>query len=354
MQSGTSSNLFDQGTSTDPLYAEVVIPIATPQTFTWSIPPSLRSSIQLGVRVEVNLGQKRRYAGLIKRVHDKKPEGVAVKPILQVLDRSAIVYPIQFSFWEWMAQYYLCSEGEVMAAALPAYFKLSSESWLCYLPEFGDDFRRLNDAEYMLAEALLIKKHIRVSTAREILGQRNVYDVINRLVEKGVAYLTESLEEKYIARFETIVTLSPALQEEPAQLAWLDRLKRAHKQRELLLAYLDLSKRSEPVRLADLLQRADATGVSLNGLIEKGIIQTSKQRISRIERPSPSLQIDFLLSDSQQRALGLLNKQWETQSVCLLRGVTGSGKTHVYIQLIAEALKRGKQVLYLLQVSQKV
>ena len=150
MAAPSQESLFRTENSDIPLLAEVIIPVALPQNYTWSVPASMRDQVQIGIRVEVNLGARRRYAGIIKRLHTDKPD-FKPKPIIQLLDDHPIVTETQLTFWTWIAQYYLCTEGEVMSAALPTNFKLSSETWLRLLPTHGEDFTALEDAEYLLA-----------------------------------------------------------------------------------------------------------------------------------------------------------------------------------------------------------
>lgn len=348
MPGAPQQDLFHTDSHKTLLLAEVIIPVALPQNFTWSVPPSFQHRVQVGKRVEVNLGNRRRYAGIIKRLHTDTPVDFKPKPIIQVLDDHPIVTEAQLTFWSWIAQYYLCTEGEVMSAALPTNFKLSSETWLRLLPGFGEDFTALEDAEYLLAEALSIKKQLRISEVQQILSHKQVYTSIHRLVELGVAELVESLQEKYASRLDTFVSLHPTYQQETILAELLNGGLRAPKQLDLLLAYLDLKQDSDTITRATLLKRASSTAAPLQALLDKGILIAEKRSVGRITRPDAFIQIDFSLNAYQEQALQTIHSQWSQHDVCLLRGVTGSGKTHLYIQLIADAIQQGKQVLYLL------
>ena len=347
MAAPSQESLFRTENSDIPLLAEVIIPVALPQNYTWSVPASMRDQVQIGIRVEVNLGARRRYAGIIKRLHTDKPH-FKPKPIIQVLDDHPIVTETQLIFWTWIAQYYLCTEGEVMSAALPTNFKLSSETWLRLLPTYGEDFTALEDAEYLLAEALSIKKQLRISEAQLILQNKQVYSIIHRLVELGIAELVESLQEKYASRLDTFISLHPTYQDETTLADLLNGGLRAPKQLELLLAYLDLKRDNDSITRTTLLKRASSTAAPLQALIEKEILIAEKRSVGRITRPEAFVKLDFTLSSYQETALQSIRSQWNQQDVCLIRGVTGSGKTHLYIQLIADAIQQGRQVLYLL------
>ena len=347
MAAPSQESLFRTENSDIPLLAEVIIPVALPQNYTWSVPASMRDQVQIGIRVEVNLGARRRYAGIIKRLHTDTPD-FKPKPIIQLLDDHPIVTETQLTFWTWIAQYYLCTEGEVMSAALPTNFKLSSETWLRLLPTHREDFTALEDAEYLLAEALSIKKQLRISEAQLILQNKQVYSIIHRLVELGIAELVESLQEKYASRLDTFISLHPTYQDETTLADLLNGGLRAPKQLGLLLAYLDLKKDNDFITRATLLKRASSTAAPLQALIEKEILIAEKRSVGRITRPEAFVKLDFTLSSYQETALQSIRSQWNQQDVCLIRGVTGSGKTHLYIQLIADAIQQGKQVLYLL------
>jgi primosomal protein N' (replication factor Y) len=347
MAAPSQESLFRTENSDIPLLAEVIIPVALPQNYTWSVPASMRDQVQIGIRVEVNLGARRRYAGIIKRLHTDTPD-FKPKPIIQLLDDHPIVTETQLTFWTWIAQYYLCTEGEVMSAALPTNFKLSSETWLRLLPTYGEDFTALEDAEYLLAEALSIKKQLRISEAQLILQNKQVYSIIHRLVELGIAELVESLQEKYASRLDTFISMHPTYQDQTTLADLLNGGLRAPKQLELLLAYLDLKKDNDFITRATLLKRASSTAAPLQALIEKEILIAEKRSVGRITRPEAFVKLDFTLSSYQETALQSIRSQWNQQDVCLIRGVTGSGKTHLYIQLIADAIQQGRQVLYLL------
>ena len=177
------------------MYAEIIIPLALPKNYTWTIPEKWQSVLLPGCRVEISLKNKK-YAGIIKRIHDIKPEAFEPRELLNVLDEIPIIYPQQLKLWEWMAQYYMCSEGEVMAAALPAHFKLSSETILVFNEEYGDDFSDLNHDEFLVGEALLLKKELKLSEVQQILSASHVYPVIKRLIEKKVCICLGVIKRK--------------------------------------------------------------------------------------------------------------------------------------------------------------
>ncbi|MEP7371759.1 MAG: primosomal protein N' [Chitinophagaceae bacterium] len=333
------------------VFAEIIIPLALPKTFTWSVPQHLLDTVKVGCRVEVNLGKNKKYAGVVKTLHRDKPEFVEPKEILNLLDAEPVVYEQQLKLWEWMAAYYMCSEGEVMAAALPAHFKLSSETILVYNEEYGDDFSALDHDEYIVAEALLIKKELNLPEVQQLLDSSHVYPVINRLIQKKVCYVWEALKQTYTAKKETYVLLSHPYDKEEELEKLLNedkKLQRAEKQMELLLSYLYLVKTEGEVTKVELLKKSGATDAQLKGLVDKKILWTEKRNVDRLLFLPRDIKVDFELSPAQEKAFQEVQQSFHSKDVCLLHGITSSGKTNIYIKLIEQHIRQGHQVLYML------
>lgn len=304
--------------------------------------------VQPGCRVEVNLGKSKKYAGIIKRLHEDKPEFIETKDILNVLDTEPVVFEEQLKLWEWIASYYMCSEGEVMAAALPAHFKLSSKTILVYNEEYGDDFSALDHDEFIVAEALLLKKELNLGEVQQILDSSHVYPVINRLINKKVCFVWESLKQTYSPKKETYVLLNPEYDNEEKLSDLLNNWTRAPKQMELLLSYLHLIKTEGEVTKTSLLKKSGAADAQLKGLVDKKILWLEKRVVDRIKYLPKNVNIDFELTEAQQKAYESVQKELNEKPVCLLHGVTSSGKTNIYIRLIEEFIRKGEQVLYML------
>ncbi|MEY4661125.1 MAG: hypothetical protein RLZZ42_1077 [Bacteroidota bacterium] len=331
------------------MFAEVIIPLAIPKTYTYEVPENMQQHAIPGIRVEVVFGRQKRYSGIIKSLFTEKPEGFDPKPIEQILDPEPVVYPLQLSLWSWLAQYYMCSEGEVMAAALPTQLKLSSETILVLNEEYGENFSDLDDQEYLVAEGLQVKKELKMEEVHEILDLVHVYPVVKRLLEKKVCMAWESLKEKYTPKSENFVYLHPSYHNEEALAALLNNWNnRAPKQLELLLSFLHLQKTEGEVRQPELLKKSGATASQLSSLTEKGILSVVRQAVDRLPMQAKEVQIDFELSPAQQAAFISLKRCLDEKSVGLLHGVTSSGKTQIYIKLMEEAVLKGNQVLFLL------
>lgn len=298
--------------------------------------------------MEVNLGKNKKYAGIVKRIHSDEPQSFHAKEIINVLDPEPVIQRYQLQLWEWMAEYYMCSEGEVMAAALPAHFKLSSETILIYNEEFGDDFSELDNEEYLVAEALLLKHELRLTEVQQILDVTHVYPIVNRLIGKKVCFVWESLKQTFTAKKESFVLLNHAYDNEDKLSELLNNWGRAPKQMELLLSYLHLMKTQGEVTKAELLKKSGASDAQLKGLVDKEVLRIEKRSVDRLSYAPKDVVVDFDLSPAQETAYGKVQECFDTKQVCLLHGITSSGKTHLYIKLIEQYIRKGQQVLYML------
>jgi len=351
MSENKNSTLFASVPSKSSLYAEVIIPLWLPTTYTWAIPVHLQSFAKVGLRVEVDLRNKK-YAGIIKTITSQKPAAFEPKELLNILDEEPVLYENQLKLWNWMSSYYMCCEGEVMQAAVPANLKLSSESILIWNEETNYDLNdgsAFTDNEYIVAQALEVKKELRLSEVHQLLDTQNVYPVIKKLIDKQVCFVWEELREKFKTKTETFILLNPIYKDEEKLSQLFNEAKNpASKQMELLLSYLHLSKTEGTVTQPTLLKKANASSAQLIALIQKGILIAEKRATDRIKALPQDMNMNFVLSEPQQNALDKIIKTFEEKNVCLLHGVTASGKTQVYMTLIEQYIQQGKQVLYML------
>ncbi len=189
-------------------YVEIILPLAIAKTFTYSVPADLNDKIKTGCRAEVVFGKNKKYAGIIKSISDENP-CYEVRDIIQVIDDEPVIFKQQLQLWNWISKYYMCSEGEVMAAALPTHLKLTSETTLIFNEEYGDDFSDLGNEEYLIAEALLLKNELTITQVQQLLDVRQVYPVIKKLIDKKVCFAYEDVKDKYKVKTENFVLLNP-------------------------------------------------------------------------------------------------------------------------------------------------
>jgi primosomal protein N' (replication factor Y) len=339
-------------------FAQVILPFATPKPYTYHVPTEFLDRIKFGIRVEVQFGAGRDlYAAVVIAVTTAKPEHTT-KPILQIIDSEPIIGETQLAFWQWMADYYVCTLGEVMNAALPTNMKLSSETRVVLNPDHDQNFSGLDEKEYLIAEALTIQQELTLEQVQKILNQKTVYPIINRLLMYGILEIKEELQQRYRPKMVTCVRLCEPYASDTegyALAAAFDLVKNSDKQTNALLAYAQLSRHQKTIRSAELCQKAGIEAAVLKVIEKKGILEIYEQEISRVTGYHNDLDAASELSDQQIKALYDIKKGFESKTVCLLHGVTGSGKTRVYTELIAQEIVRGLdslngggQVLYLL------
>jgi primosomal protein N' (replication factor Y) len=335
------------------IFAEVVLPLAVPKPYTYAVPEELVAAMRPGLRVEVEFGGAKRYAGLVNRLHHDMPSH-KFKSILSVIDEEPILNERTLQFWQWLAEYYCCSLGEVMEAALPANLKLASERRLVLSPLYDGNFTGLTDKEYLITEALSIQETITIDDVRKILNQKTIYHIIKSLLDKKVVYLFEELEEKYAPKKVACVRLSEPYRSDSKQLAGaFDLVAKAQRQTEALMAFIQLA-REKPARDAGLLRsevykKASVDSSVLNSMAKKGIFELYEREVSRIGGYEDEVSEADELAPQQVKALQEIHTHFaEGKNTVLLHGVTGSGKTRAYLELMQEAIARGEQVLYLL------
>lgn len=329
-------------------FADIILPLNLPRTLTYGIPVDWQDKVLPGMRVEVNLGKNKIYAGIVVQTHNFRPDSYVVKPIRNIIDDQPIVFPVQLQFWQWIAQYYLCSIGDVMNAALPAHLKLMSESLLVWNELFAEPPMDLSDNAFLIAEALHIRKQLTIAEVRQLLEGKNTSKAINELLELEVAIVTELLEERYKAKTEKYIFLEKEYEEEQKLSIEFSKLEKAPRQLALLMTFFQMKQQEKMVPVAGLLKKAKATVSQLQPLVDKGILRLEQVAVDRFSATEETREVLFSLSVEQSVALEQIKAGWEKRNVALLHGVTGSGKTLLYVQLIKEALKEGKQALFLL------
>ncbi len=328
-------------------FADIIVPLNLPQTLTYGVPEALQGTLQAGMRVEVSLGRNKQYAGIIDRLHDNKPDNYTVKPIKNVLDEHPVVNEIQLTFWRWVCQYYMAAPGEVMQAALPAHLKLMAETSLIWNAE-PDVLYEWSEAAQEAVAALEQRKEISLSDLRAIVGLRHFAQVLNELLEQQVVLINDSLEPSYAPKKEKIVTLAPEYGNEQALIKLFDTLSRAPKQLELLMAYTELSVKHGFVRRQDLVERTGTTAAQVKALADKGIFILEDKDTDRLQYTGKQPTNEILFTPAQQEAYAKLGMGLEEKNVVLLHGVTGSGKTQLYVRKIKECIASGRQAIFLL------
>lgn len=334
-------------------FAEVLLPLPLYSTFTYHIPDEMPQAPAVGSRVLVPFGRKKFYTAIVTMIHGNKPEGYEVKDILTMLDDAPILRHPQLKLWEWISEYYLCSPGDVYKAAVPSGLKVESETFVSADPDYEETSAdELSERERIILDFTASRDRVQLAELSRATGFKNVEAIVSRMLDKGAVFVAERVVNNYRPLTETCVTLACNHGDNDALHHFFDLVGRSKKQEALLLAFLDLShwlKKSDPIEVPKkaLLERADAGQSAFKAALDKGIFRVYKKEINRFASIGNARADLPALSDEQSRAFHEILDSFRQHSVTLLHGVTSSGKTAVYMHLIAEALRLRKQVLYL-------
>lgn len=348
-----SGDLFDEDAQTE--FAEILLPVPIPRFFTYRIPKALVGKTMAGQRVIVPFGQKKILTGVVVTVHGQPPKDYEAKYILELLDETEVIYPQQFKLYQWIADYYLCTLGEVLAAALPSGLKLSSESMVQLHPAFNEAETNFDFSE---RERMVIN-HLKNDTmtysqVAKLLGAKSIYSILKSLASKSAILLFEQVREKFRPKTEKHVRLQPQWVEKKKLESLFDSLAAKPKQEAVMLKYLqhvavfahpELNQKGVA---KSILVDEEISASSLATLIKNNIMEEFDVVVPRFGFDDPAHTTPLLLSEKQEATRNEILHAFENERVALLHGVTGSGKTEIYIDLIKRALEGGNQVLYLL------
>jgi primosomal protein N' (replication factor Y) len=333
-------------------FAEILLPLAVPNLFTYRVPQNMSAFLKVGMRVVVPLRGQKLFTGVVASLHQNAPKDYQAKYIDTILDEFPVVHPIQLRFWDWMAEYYMCTRGEVLLAALPIGLRLSSETKFTINPAFDGDVSYLNRKEMDLLDAIALREVVQVDEVADIMGLKTVQPTLKKLLEVGAILVMEDLKERYKPKVESYVRLTDACEDEAGLESAFKLLERAPKQQEVLMLFVQMSQRYGPereeVKKSLLQKQSGCTPGVIQSLEKKGVFEVYQQEVGRLVKFDGDVNADIALSEIQKNAIDSLRQSLAEKPVVLLHGVTSSGKTEIYTRLIQETLEQGKQVLYIL------
>ena len=328
-------------------FVNVILPLPLQRLFTYSITEAEADFLKKGMRIAVPFGKKKIYTALVYEVHQEAPDAYEAKPIHQILDETPIVNEIQLKHWDWISNYYMCSLGDIFRAALPSAFLLESETIVFKNPQFSDD-SVLTDAEFLIFEALEQQAQLSVLEISSILSKKNIFPLLKTMLAKNAILLKEEIYEQYKPKLVKYIRLNDLHRGDEALPKVLELVGRAKKQYHALMTYFSLEASTrKPIQQKVLQETADVSASIVKGLVAKGIFEMYEIRTDRVSFKEAAGKLKEL-NAFQQQAYTEIESSFETKAVTLFHGVTSSGKTEVYAQLIQKQLDQGKQVLFLL------
>jgi len=342
-------------TERETFFADVLLPVPMRQVFTYRIPFEFNDQIRSGLRVLVPFGKNKLLTGLVTNVHQQVPKDYQAKYIDTILDEQPIITGKQLAFWDWVSSYYMAPIGDVMNAALPANFKLASESKFCIHPDSPNpDSFQLAKREIEILDLLRVNESCSTKELSELLGIKTIQPYLKKLLDHKLIAGSEEVQERYTPKTQLFIFLSAVFQQEDALSALLHNIEqksRSEKQVQALLQFIQLASEAgglhAPVSKS-LLLKHDVSASALSTLEKQGVFEIERLQIDRFDLKSDDTAAFKPLTEIQQTALASIESGFIQKDVCLLHGVTGSGKTEVYVQLIQQYLDLGKQVLFLI------
>ena len=335
-------------------FVDVVLPVPIAQAFTYRVPVELNEQVCFGIRVIVPFGKNKRLTGIITKIHEIAPVNYQAKYVEILLDETPIITEKQFALWTWISQYYLSPIGDVMNAALPANFKLASETKVVIHPDYDPIIDGLSEKELLLVNIVEDRESIDLKELADIVQIKYIQPIIKRLIERRIIATQEEINQRYTPKTISCVQLEDRFSNDAELDALFKNLenkaggqKQLNALLEIIKCAIELGGTCQAVPKSHLLKK-EVSASALSTLEKNGVLISRKIQIDRLV-PNEKDQFGFkALSNTQSVALKEIEDAFEQKDVTLLHGITGSGKTEIYVQLIQSYLDMGKQVLYLL------
>ena len=331
-------------------FAQIILPLNLKGTFTYKVPDELVENLKIGMRVLVSFRGKKIYTGIVAEIHQNDPETFVPKEIISILDDSPILPLEQISFWSWISEYYMCNLGEIYRFAFPSSLKLESETYLKIKPNVKVDFENLDVNEMYLIQALEVRQLINVTEIEAFIPKKEIVKTIKSLIDLQYIEIDEKIAEKYRAKEIAYLRINDAELAGSSLPQILLSLKRSPKQQEMFLAILEKQTENpeKSIRKSEIFDDGNYSHAQLKSLIERNLVQEYFLQKDRLEAYQGDIEEIEKLTDEQFRVKKEIDEAFAEGKNVLLHGVTSSGKTHIYLEKIEEAVESGKNVLFLL------
>ncbi|MEO6174879.1 MAG: primosomal protein N' [Flavobacterium circumlabens] len=330
-------------------FIEVILPLSLAKTFTYRVSEAEFHFIKKGMRVAVPFGKSKMYTALVLDIHENAPTLYEAREIHQILDEKPIATEIQIKHWLWVASYYMCGIGDVYRGAFPSGLLLESETIISHKADVSVNQNELSDEEFLVYEALQQQSSLKVQDIIAILNKKNIFPILQKMIAKGIIVLEEEIKEGYKPKLIRYVKLHPKYETDEGLGQLLEVLKNANKQKEIVLAYFQLrASEKKPITVKKIVEASQSSSAAVKALVDKEILEEYLLQHDRVNFEGKASEKLLHLSEAQEKAFTEIKENLIDKDVCLLHGVTSSGKTEIYIKLIEEYLATGKQILYLL------
>ncbi len=329
-------------------FIEVILPLSLSQTFTYSVCLNEFESLQIGMRVAVPFGKSKIYTALVVEKHGNQPTLYDAKEIHQLLDEKPIVNAQQIKHWFWISDYYMCSIGEVYKAAIPSALLLESETVIKNTASEFANTNDLTDDEFLVFQALQKQSVLKIGEIEQITGRKNVLPLIKKMIDKNYLIIDEEVYEEYKPKLVRYIKLTALYTQEGGLEKLLEIVKNAPKQKEVILSYFQLASKSNEISVKNITEFAKVTAATIKSLLDKNVFEEYYIQQDRINYMIKEKDEQVTLNSFQQIALQNIITSFQTKDVCLLHGITASGKTEVYLKLIEQYIHQKGQIVYLI------
>jgi primosomal protein N' (replication factor Y) (superfamily II helicase) len=335
-------------------FVDAILPLPIPKLFTYRVPREMESAVAVGSRIVVPFGKSKILTAVIHQVHHAPPKDYEAKYIIDLLEETPSINAIQLQFFQWLADYYMSTLGEVMQAALPSGLKINTTSLVQRNPYFTEEDFVLSIEEQLLMQQLSVDVPVESAKLADLVGQKKISRVLKALIDKDAILLIDHIKEKFAPKTKKYVRLDQSLVEDEKALEDIFRqLEKRQKQLDVLMAYLRsvpvLENKDENIEGMpnDELIAQGCSPSSIKTMAKHGIFEIFNKEVSRFAEKKISV-VPNKLSTEQAEAKQKIIESYKVKDTVLLHGITGSGKTEIYIELIKDTLAGGHQVLYLL------
>jgi len=329
-------------------FADVILPLPLPNPFTYKLSEKESKVLKVGFRVAVSFGKRKIYTGIIIRLHNESPLNYEVKPIEFIYDSKSIVDQLRIDFWTWMSKYYFSPIGDILKAAVPSTLLLESESIISKIDISEEEIKNMSDNEYLIYEALELED-IRIADINLITDRKTVYPIIQKMIQSGYIELMQQIKEKYKPKLVKFIKLTSQKKSQKSIKDVLNEIKKYPKQKEILMTIIKIDKNKKTwIKLTEIKNHLSFSTSSLKSLERKKIIEIKIFKEDRNIEQNFETKKKIVLSQAQSKAVKKINSEFKKMDVVLLEGVTSSGKTEIYLNIIENYLSNNRQVLYLL------